>query len=30
MAFFLGEAAGFITGQPLYLCVGLSVGRAAL
>ena len=30
IAFFLDEAAGFITGQTLYVCGGLSVGRAVL
>ena len=28
IAFFLGEDAGFVTGQILYVCGGLSVGRA--
>ena len=30
IAFFLGEAAGFITAQTLYVCGGLSLGRTAL
>ena len=29
IAFFLSEEAGFVTGQTLYVCGGLSVGRAA-
>ena len=28
IAFFLSEEAGFVTGQTLYVCGGLSVGRA--
>ena len=28
-AFFLGEAAGFVTGQTLYVCGGLTVGLSA-
>jgi 3-oxoacyl-[acyl-carrier protein] reductase len=30
IAFFVAEAASFITGQTLYVCGGLSVGRAVL
>jgi len=30
VAFFLGEEAGFVTGQVLYVCGGLSVGKAGL
>jgi NAD(P)-dependent dehydrogenase (short-subunit alcohol dehydrogenase family) len=30
IAFFLREEAGYITGQTLYVCGGLSVGRAWL
>ncbi len=30
VAFFLGEHAGFVTGQVLYVCGGLSVGKAAI
>lgn len=30
IAFFLGEDAGFITGQVLYVCGGLSVGRTGI
>ena len=30
VAFFLGEDAGFVTGQVLYVCGGLSVGLAAI
>ena len=30
VAFFLGEDAGFVTGQVLYVCGGLSVGLAVI
>jgi NAD(P)-dependent dehydrogenase (short-subunit alcohol dehydrogenase family) len=30
IAFFIGEDAGFVTGQVLYLCGGLSVGKVGL
>lgn len=30
IAFFLGEGSSFITGQVLYVCGGLSIGRAGL
>jgi len=30
VAFFLGEDAGFVTGQVLYVCGGLSVGLAPI
>jgi NAD(P)-dependent dehydrogenase (short-subunit alcohol dehydrogenase family) len=30
IAFFLGEDAGFITGQVLYVCGGLSIGRTGI
>ena len=30
IAFFLGEDAGFVTGQVLYVCGGLSVGKVGL
>ena len=30
VAFFLGEHAGFVTGQVLYVCGGLSVGKVGL
>jgi NAD(P)-dependent dehydrogenase (short-subunit alcohol dehydrogenase family) len=30
IAFFLGEDAGFVTGQTLYVCGGLSVGSAGI
>ena len=30
VAFFLGEEAGFVTGQVLYVCGGLSVGKVGL
>ena len=30
VAFFLGEDAGFVTGQVLYVCGGLSVGKVGL
>lgn len=30
VAFFLGEQAGFVTGQVLYVCGGLSIGKVGL